>query len=408
MLENVRSDDMGSIPPSTSIERAIFDVGSALSEPRLKVRVKTTLIGKLVSKPDLKERAKTVLMNIACFDDYPFGSYCYLREVAWQQLKPLINDPDVHDLFTKISEEDGRVPYRFKMLNYLDNIDDYKKKLHVEIAKRVIGSFDLDNLSYEAGRELDYALWLNDVSAFKALCEFGESTFAQKILAQFTKTNVLPATNVEGSCELNSLGDSSALDTQSAPLYSILKFIGVHTADQTIFNSIVTNLIKKCDKQKLVKKCDRLQLDTLESLPEVLVHLNNNQSVHMPVHDVDTRGVYLFDDERPHAAFYRLPSDCLALAYEQKGINALVTIIEDDAIDPQLRKFAIRDSAQYFFTEHAYGWVKLRYKKYAQKIGKTLKELTHKESTPEDVKKAAAHLLEMDMHINGKYINVAS
>ncbi len=347
-------------------------------------------VGKALANPDLKEKAKLALMKMATFDSYKNNSHSYLRKTAWKQLKVLIDEPEVHDLFTKIAKEDERIAYRFNALNYLDKIDDHETVFSVEIIKHIISHFDVSTLSYEDGKALDYALWLNGTLAFKAIEELGEITFAQKLLTQFNNAKTLPAMPIKTVCygptDHRRVGFSAMPTSQSAPLYSILKFIGVHTTNQGIFNKIVTSLIKKCEGQ---------DLGLLESLPEVLGHLRQNKSVFQTNHCIDPDRTYL-PYIAPDTALSSLPTnDDSSHAYREKMIHALIDIIKNDAVGLTIRKFAIRESAQYFFTTYEDEPIKSKYKKYAQKIGKHLNALVLKESTHQDVKAAATHLLEM-------------
>lgn len=312
--------------------------------------------GRALTIPDLKEKAKSILLHLALFDNYKCTSYFSLREIAWQQLKPLIDESDVKALFENIAKDDPRIPFRFEALNYLDKIDHYKEKLNVEILKHIISTFNMGDLSLGDGMMLDYILWINQPHSYEALKGIGEEAVARSLLKQFLDMDTqIPAINITGFRGLTPLGGWSGSVSTTAHFYSLLKFIGVHTTNQTLFSDIVHALIKVAHGH---------DLGTLEPLCEVLAHLRDNSSVQMPdLENIEIKHSVLLD--KPKTAFGIISREKDDKQYKPKKIPALISIILSEEADVSLRKVAIRSCGRYLFTMNEYGWVQKEYEVYA-------------------------------------------
>ena len=324
----------------------------------------TEALRKAVTFPSVEKSAKGLLMQ---------------HEILIV-LKDFLHEPGVWKLFQEIASKDGRLPRRFRARNYIEGIDILRARFKIEKLKYIISSLKNTELDHDI---LENILWKKYPSSVHALREIGEEKIGQEVLKQFKqKKDIEPSLKLVGRFSRTPYGGAAEL-SETAVLYSILKFIGEHTVDQSLFTDIVYGMIDVCrDKE----------LEGLPSLGRVLAALKANLAVQMPVindsvevaQETSTGSVISSLLSRPGFAEY----------YWSKREEAYVHVIKNQSFDPMLRLFATRKSTKYVLADTS-TWVGNMHKKYySEKLCACLQEVVSSdEQGIEKIKKEAAEIL---------------
>lgn len=346
-----------------TLESVIKSVNKEYSSQPYSLAVKG--LGAALKIPSLKARAKALLVEIGA-----------LNGAARDELGSIIDESDVKALFEKIAKEHSDMNVRIDARNYLEKIAHRKHDLEVQITHGIISTFgSVNSLSYKAAMGLEYFLWQE--SAPQSLTEVGMEKLGRAILQDFLSIRIVPAIHLRGF-----IPDIS----KSVPLYSILKFIGVHTTNQKLFSDIV-NALAEITSNK--------DLGGLESLESVLAHLQNNKSVKMPATASMIAIKQLKASEKVSSPILvPLYRESEFEEYKWRKVNSLVSLLESPVVDPVLKKMAIRHCSQYLFTEKVYGWTREEYKAFADgKIIPCLMRIAADDKQHAEVRKEASDLL---------------
>ncbi len=342
--------------------------------------------------PAFANRAKELLLFTATADDITHSGGDKVRYNACRALKPVLKDPAVDATLTRIATADHRVPLRAKVLSILDGIESSIDELQVLMAKKVIESFDLENLSFPDLRTLEDFLWSKFPYSARALEELGEAPIANCFCAKICKEQPQVG-SYQAFHGYTPLGGASATSSPTAPYYSILKFMALYTKNEDVFNQVVETLVKVAEGK---------DLGLLQSLPDVLAQLRANASFSLPPEIAKLIPAQVREEkEKPGSAFLGSPvREKEYDAWVKREADMVLTIIQSSDSVETIRLLALRYSVKYLFsTTYDWKWVHNKYAGFAEKLWDAIAELATSPNTPATVKTDAARILKWREHV---------
>lgn len=201
-------------------------------------------LGKAYQEPTLKERAKDLLF----------------KHGGLSTLAPHLHEEDVKARFEEIVVNCPNYQRRFAALGYLEKTAPALQEVETEICREIIAPLlDFKDLSY-----LENVLWMMPGSGYAAL---GGRDITDRVCALLLKEdNRTPLIEITAPYRgLTPLGGGHGEFTQGSYLYSILKYIAIHTKDRSEFDQIVKTLIAFGQDRKL---------GFIDDLETVLCHIH--------------------------------------------------------------------------------------------------------------------------------------
>ena len=211
------------------------------------IKVITDILGDILSEstdPDLCMYAKQLLIKKSqpCKEKYSLDYLYRLR--AFAKLTSCMNDHEVQELIHNVLENDAKYQMKIAALNGLDGLDKLEVSRDSIIIKNILnGLFEKEVLTQDDLYKIEWIMWTFPKESKSAWQEL-ESAQIDRLLKLFQESvqNSSLYAGMQGGNGYTPLSIFTSSISYSAPLYSILKFIGYHTTDKITYEKIISNI----------------------------------------------------------------------------------------------------------------------------------------------------------------------
>lgn len=295
----------------------------------------TDILGDIFSEPtnpDLRMYAKQLLINKSrpCIERYSLD-YCRRLE-SIEKFTGCVGDTEIRALMEDIIANDTKYQMRIAALNKLDGLDKLTANYNAAIIKNILNRlFEKTILTKDDLYKIEWIMWAYPKESKMAWQEL-ESLQIDRLLTlfeQYVHQSGLYA-GLSGGNGYTPISVFSSSISYSAPLYSILKFIGYHTTDRSTYDKIISRIPPLVQPQEAGRG-----IGLLTKSHEFLEEITKN-----PAFNADFQ---IWDHANSGSAFTPQPDFTKELDYfHSVRKSSLLEMLSDETKDPNTRTTAMR------------------------------------------------------------------